>query len=142
MVGSRLHATLHEHAYALALVARAPGWIRVRASEVGWSRKRVQAVVKLGMEIFQALTVCEAFDCAANAFIEIKDDDLRWPIIHDIACLQIRNTDTDRISIPYECELLAVGPASDEFTLQHHIAGFHINLVKDAQRQRSVLDHI
>jgi hypothetical protein len=56
--------------------------------------------------------------------------------------LGIRDTDTDRVSIPDECKPLVVGPVGNHLALQEHVARLHVDLVELAQRPWSVLDNI
>lgn len=94
------------------------------------------------MKILQAFAVGKAFDRTADSLIEIVDDDLRRAVIHDSASVQVRNAHADRITVADEGKLLAFGPPRDKLTLEDHVTGFHVNLVKNAQRKRPVLNDI
>src|ERR1700686_1959318 len=94
------------------------------------------------MDLREPLAVRESSYRSADSLIEVEDCDFRRPVADDPTTVQISHTHTDCITIPDECEFLAICPTRHQFTLKDHIACLHVNLVEDPQWARPVLDHV
>ncbi len=141
-VTDQFKAALDKQIDAFSAVAGTPRWVRIEAVKRRYRGHGVEAVVKLSIEVVDVLRASESLDGVYDSLVEIEDGDHAGALFQDSARYQVRHANTDRIAIPHKGEPLAGGPPCHELALHDHVTCLHVDLIKLAKWQRSILNDI